>query len=257
MNLDNVEQAKALGEDRQKIIDFRGACQTSANVTVALELAGTVRYANSIIPGEKVRAAMFEEATNQLIDVESRLRKLGVSVAKPEPLVDGTAAEWKREAGMFMHAWQRELSGFIANKRHFIDALVIGTRQLVERYRTLNERHQLPKAFTEWAEKTFGPIARDKRERGLRFLEEALELAQVAGVEREAMEKLLNRVWERPAGDAPKEVGQARACLDMLAYAMGVDAGEEAVKEFARVKAIPQEEWDRRHKAKVDIGVAS
>lgn len=40
--------------------------------------------------------------------------------------------DWEAAANMYARAWQRELGGSLAPKRHFIDALVLTTRQLRE-----------------------------------------------------------------------------------------------------------------------------
>lgn len=50
--------------------------------------------------------------------------------------------------------------------------------------------------------------------------------------------------------------GQALATLETLAEAIEVNADEEASRELERVQAIPQEEWGRRHAAKVRLGIA-
>ena len=113
-----------------------------------------------------------------------------------------------------------------------------------------------PKEFLAWAVKTFGPIALDRDERMDRFLEEAIELAHAAGVGRLHVNRIINRVYDRPAGDIIKEVGQAQACLECYAESIGLSSDAEATKEFERVQSIPQAEWTRRHQAKVDLGIA-
>jgi NTP pyrophosphatase (non-canonical NTP hydrolase) len=114
-----------------------------------------------------------------------------------------------------------------------------------------------PREFLVWATKTFGAVARDPRERALRFFEEAAELAQAAGLEQSLAVASVARVYSRPAGDLRKEVGQAAATLETFAENIGLNASDEAQREWERVQSIPQEEWDRRHKAKVDLGLAN
>lgn len=113
-----------------------------------------------------------------------------------------------------------------------------------------------PKEFLAWAVRMFGPVALNRRERVSRFLEEALELAHADCMELSQVDKIAWRVWSRPPGDLPREVGQAQATLDLLAESIGLLTDAEAAKEFERVQTIPQEEWTRRHAAKVAIGIA-
>lgn len=115
-----------------------------------------------------------------------------------------------------------------------------------------------PAAFLAWAADTFGPIALDRKERALRFLEEALEVAHAEGVEQMIADRLLGRTWNRnpdPA-DTPREIGQAYACLETYAESIGVSADVEATKEFKRVQTFPKEVLVERHKAKIVLGIA-
>jgi hypothetical protein len=114
-----------------------------------------------------------------------------------------------------------------------------------------------PKAFLQWAVDTFGPVATHKDERLARFVEEALELAQAGGMSLETLDRILWRVYRRAPGEVAKEIGQAQATLECLAENLGLSADAEAEREFARVKGIPQDEWTRRHEAKVALQIAN
>lgn len=113
-----------------------------------------------------------------------------------------------------------------------------------------------PRDFLSWAIEMFGPVAKLRSERLLRFVEEAIELAHAEGMEREVFNRVADRVYSRPAGDTPKEIGQVQACLETFAENIGLSSAEEAQREFERVQSIPQEEWTRRHSAKQAIGIA-
>lgn len=113
-----------------------------------------------------------------------------------------------------------------------------------------------PKEFLAWAHVTFGDIALDDLERTRRFLEEAIELAHAMALPKHDAERILERVYSRPAGVIPQEIGQSMVTLEMLGENMGISANNEAAREFDRVKAIPKSEWDRRRAAKVAIGIA-
>lgn len=114
-----------------------------------------------------------------------------------------------------------------------------------------------PGRFLDWAVETFGHVALDPRERTLRFVEEAIELAHAMGVDIDTIDAIGDRVYRRPAGEPLKEIGQSLATLELLAKALGIDADAEATKEFYRVQSVPKEEWARRHGAKVALGIAS
>jgi|SRR6185312_6086491 len=107
-----------------------------------------------------------------------------------------------------------------------------------------------------WAEKTFGAIARDPHERALRFIEESLELAQAVGLTREEAAAMIERVYSRPPGDVFKEAGQAKLTAETLYSVLGIKPWVAYDAECERVLAIPQEEWDRRHAAKKEKGLA-
>jgi hypothetical protein len=113
-----------------------------------------------------------------------------------------------------------------------------------------------PKEFLAWAIEVFGPIAADRHERAVRFLEEAVELAQVEGVSEEMIRAVATRVYRRPAGYLHKEIGQALVTLEVLAENVGVCADDEAAREWRRVRQSDPEEHRQRFAAKIAIGIA-
>jgi hypothetical protein len=109
----------------------------------------------------------------------------------------------------------------------------------------------------EWVRGTFGDrVAASMPERGMRLLEEALETAQAAGVDRSTAIGLVARVYSRPVGDLHMEAGAVGVTLLALAAASGFSADGAEQAETARVIAIPKGEMRRRHAAKVAQGVA-
>lgn len=114
-----------------------------------------------------------------------------------------------------------------------------------------------PAAFLAWAAEMFGPVAKLRSERLMRFVEEAIELAHADNMDRTTFDAIANRVYSRPKGDVPKEIGQAQACLEMFAENIGLSSAEEAEREYQRVQSIPRDEWQRRHSAKQAIGIAA
>lgn len=113
-----------------------------------------------------------------------------------------------------------------------------------------------PDAALQWAVATFGEIATDKEERAMRFVEEALELVYALGLQATTLQMIAARVYSRPKGDRWQEFGQAQLTLELLAEVYGINPQLRASIEFERIQAIPKDEWERRHKAKVDMGIA-
>jgi hypothetical protein len=118
-----------------------------------------------------------------------------------------------------------------------------------------NKSQSRPKRFLEWSGETFGPIAFTRGERLSRFIEEAIELAHAEGMKVELLNRISARVYSRQAGELSKEIGQAQATLEMFAESIGLSSDAEAAREWERVRGIPKEEWQRRHAAKIAIGI--
>jgi NTP pyrophosphatase (non-canonical NTP hydrolase) len=66
-------------------------------------------------------------------------------------------------------------------------------------------------------------ICFSKEERGLRLLEEALELAQATGVPAEKAARLLRHVYAKPPGAVPAEVGDVLNTLLALSARYKID----------------------------------
>lgn len=112
------------------------------------------------------------------------------------------------------------------------------------------------KNVLRWACETFGDIAISNRERALRFLEEAVEVGQAAGLEKSQVSAIIRRCYSNSPGRLPKEIGQARMCLDALAEHNSINPKREAADEFNRVQRFDKAHWHKRHRAKVDLGIA-
>jgi hypothetical protein len=121
----------------------------------------------------------------------------------------------------------------------------------------MNMQIDRPAHWLQWARETFGEIALDPKERALRFVEEAIELAHALNMPASVVAAIATRVYSRPPGQLRQEMGQCQATFELLARVVGIDPDAEATAELARVKSIPKEEWDRRHAAKVALGIAT
>lgn len=88
-----------------------------------------------VISQEPIRAAVAVAAIDYVDKIDEELRTLGVTPPRDidRPPQNDTVQQWKETAEMFQRAWLRELGGNLIPKTHFIDALVLTTRDVVER----------------------------------------------------------------------------------------------------------------------------
>lgn len=87
-----------------------------------------------------------------------------------------------------------------------------------------------------WMAECFGAaIASDVRERGDRFLEEALELLQSHGYDRDRVATLCDYVYGRPVGEPAQEVGGVMVTLAAYCLATGLDMHAAGDAELARI----------------------
>ena len=93
------------------------------------------------------------------------------------------------------------------------------------------EEQSTPVPFQErvrlWVTEAFGiKLANDTDQRTQRFLEEALELAQSAGLSEYNARQLVRYVYSRPVGELPQEVGGTMVTLAAFcsAYSVSMDA---------------------------------
>ncbi|WP_326890459.1 hypothetical protein U8Q06_10020 [Rhizobium beringeri] len=87
----------------------------------------------------------------------------------------------------------------------------------------------------EWVVSCFPLSAHeDRRERGHRFLEEALELAQASGCSRTDALALVDYVFSRVEGDVAQETGGVMVTLAALSNAQGIDMEDAGEAELGR-----------------------
>lgn len=86
--------------------------------------------------------------------------------------------------------------------------------------------------------RTFGSESMySDRERALRFLEEALELSQAAGLDIADADRLKHHVFSRPKGELKQELGGAGVTLYALATAHWIDLDTAIATETNRIEA--------------------
>jgi len=118
-------------------------------------------------------------------------------------------------------------------------------------------RDELQTRVLEWVRETFGEETFNPRERVLRFLEEAIELAQAEAVPYAQAVRVLNHVYDKPPGDPLLEVGGVGTTLLAYCASKNVSADQAERTEAARVFAIDQTYFRERHNAKAAAGIAA
>lgn len=124
------------------------------------------------------------------------------------------------------------------------------------------EMHEMPKTPTDhevlqWARDTFGILAYDPLERMSRFFEEAVELAQTYHLDRDLLDRIIDRVYNREAGRTPDEIAQVHLCLKALAANHGAGSVNDLLaNEFAKLQKKPKEYFQERHDRKAALGIA-
>lgn len=121
----------------------------------------------------------------------------------------------------------------------------------------LVDRDNRQKAVIQWVEDTFGKSSLTTRERALRVLEEAIELAQAEGIEINQACSVAEHVFSKPPGDPVQEVGGLGVTLLAYCEARGVSADMEERREFNRVLAVDPAHFRARHNKKADASIAA
>lgn len=127
-------------------------------------------------------------------------------------------------------------------------------RAIVELLPTSRDARQA--MVIDWVRRCFGEAcATDGPERGARVLEEALELAQVAGLPLARAAHLTNHVYSKPVGAIAQEIGGVAITLLSFAAYAGLSADAEEIREFNRIMALPVDHFKRRHREKASEGI--
>lgn len=108
----------------------------------------------------------------------------------------------------------------------------------------------------DWAIRCFGiEHVTNLPVRALRTLEETTELAQALGLSRDQAHLCVDRVYDRPAGDADQEIGGVMVTLNVLCESMGKDSEALYEKEVRRVLNKPSDHFAKRNQDKIDLGL--
>jgi NTP pyrophosphatase (non-canonical NTP hydrolase) len=97
----------------------------------------------------------------------------------------------------------------------------------------------------EWNVTVFGrDVAHSEVERGLRTLEEAIELAQASGVTAEQASHLMRHVYSKELGDVATEISDVLLCLLIQARMRNLDV-------WANLEALQARLWKPEAIAKI------
>lgn len=119
-------------------------------------------------------------------------------------------------------------------------------------------RFERQQEVVKWAINAFGhEEATSIKQRGLRYAEESIEVAQAAGIEREKLHELVDYIYNKDIGDLRSEIGGAGIVLLALADAAGVSADEEEERELNRILSKPVEYWRKRNAVKNEAGFSA
>lgn len=107
-----------------------------------------------------------------------------------------------------------------------------------------------------WAQDVFGHAKATNREtRAMRFLEEAIELAQTQGISLEQVETVARDVMSRPVGKTAQEIGGVMTTLLTLAENVGLSVDQCEFDELQRVLAEDPEVFRAKQKDKAARGL--
>jgi hypothetical protein len=132
MKLENIDEVARLRNERQNALALIAAAHNGTFNEIGMWHEGKCLNALSVISDEPLRSAIIVAAEQLIKSIDIKLNGLGVNVGRIDQTPE-TIDDWKRTAEMYARAWLRELGGKLVPKAHFIDALVLTTRQMRER----------------------------------------------------------------------------------------------------------------------------
>lgn len=105
-----------------------------------------------------------------------------------------------------------------------------------------------------WMQACFGPDdTASVQQRGWRFTEEAIELAQATGVTEDDVIKLVRRCYSRPVGEPTQEVGGVLVTLSGLCTALDIDMQHAGWQEVTRCWTMLPQIQAKNAAKKLDI----
>lgn len=117
------------------------------------------------------------------------------------------------------------------------------------------ETAEIQQRIMRWVVRAFGTTAMPPKERALRVLEEATELAQALGVDCAQAQRVHDVVYSKPVGGPLQELGGAATTLLACAQSLHVNLSEIVERELARVESLPIERFRKRQELNVELGI--
>ena len=116
----------------------------------------------------------------------------------------------------------------------------------------------LERRVANWVESRIGKSHMQSKERAMRLLEEAIELAQAEGIDSEMTHCQVDHVFGRPAGFSRQEAAGVAVCLLGWCASTGNTLEALALEEIKRIEAKPIEQirGSLARKADCDLVVA-
>lgn len=111
----------------------------------------------------------------------------------------------------------------------------------------------LLKIAHDWAVRCFGTQMTDMPTRSIRIVEEAIELCQAYGVERDVVADVLVNVYARPVGKVEQEMGGVLMTAYLMCEARGWNPEDIFVTELRRVLAKTTKHFEDRNAEKITI----
>lgn len=110
------------------------------------------------------------------------------------------------------------------------------------RYREAPPAAPLELRVADWVRTRIGPEHMHSKERAMRLLEEAVELAQAEGISSDQCRSQVGHVYRRPAGEPRQEAAGVAVCLLGWCAATGTRFEDIALQEIERIEAKPLEQ---------------
>lgn len=107
----------------------------------------------------------------------------------------------------------------------------------------------------DFAKATFGASSLDRKERARRVAEEAIELAQSAGLDWRELETITMHVYQKPPGELGQEIVEAALCLMIMCEVEGLSLDRLAQKEIRRIRRLDPDHFRARQTAKARAGL--
>lgn len=115
----------------------------------------------------------------------------------------------------------------------------------------------LQKIAYEWGIRCFGKEhMTDRKVRALRFVEEAVELAQALEVDDVKLHLLVDKVYDRDKGAVPQEIGGCMVTLSVLCETLRIDMENAFLTEVLRCLSKSPEHFAARNRMKTDAGLS-